>query len=587
MPRNLQSTAQPEKVGVTANNFPRIGVACLLGLLIGLTFFGYSAAFNGPFLFDDLTLPFASPLTSKAPLSSWISGVRPMLMFSYWLNYQLSETASLSYHLTNVALHALNGFLFFLICRNVLRTKFEGSRVIAGALFASAIFLLHPLQTESVAYVAGRSEILSATFVMLAWWTYLRTVDRPIGWAGSFFILTFFAFAAATKEQAVVTVPAILLLTDWCIKHRPFVGAVRANWRIYVPLGAIAALGTAWVARILVSSSSAGTGLGISPLEYFYTQCRAILIYLGLVVLPVGQNADYDFPISHTPWEHGAAFALLALLALLIPLFRQSPFIRYGGLLFAAFLAPTSSFMPLADALVEHRLYLPLAGLAIIAGAVIANLRVPVQRLALACSAWCIFALVLTTHRSQVWSDPVWLWGDVVTKSPRKDRAYPHLTHALIAAGKCPDAIQRLESAKDVMPHDYYILYNWARAYACASQPEAALGKLREAEQVVQTADVYALMGMIHAAQGKTDVALHSFEKALAKEPPGTDLAHVYRGHMFLLMGEKDKAEAEYQRALLVNPYSPEAITELRRLSAVGRQSYRAREIPESEGHPY
>jgi Flp pilus assembly protein TadD len=572
--RKLRSTAQRAHSRTTGVCSAPLQTAYCVTAIFALAFYCYAEALKGPFVFDDLTLRFASPLSGPEPLLNWITEVRPVLMFSYWMNYVSSASSPFGYHLTNVCLHAINGVLFFLTGERLLRMYVsDNARVLAGAAFATSIFLLHPLQTESVAYVAGRSEVLSGTFVLLVWWLYSKA-DRPVSWLTSALVLLFAAIASATKEQAVVTVPAVLLLTDWYLRPGPLSSAIRANWRVYAPLGAIAAVGTAWVTRILVSSVSAGMNIGVSSSQYFYTECRAVLGYLQMFLLPIGQNADHDFPVSHNILEHGALFALIALSAGVVLLLKQQPLIRYGGLLFLAFLAPTSSFIPLADPFVEHRMYLPIAGLALATGMLVAGLRLSIQSIAFICMGSCVVGSAITAHRNKVWSDPVLFWQDVVAKSPHKSRGYPHLTHAYIVAGRCEEAVRHLERVTSIVPNDYFILYNWARAHACANELDPALRKLREAGKLMQTADVYALMGSILAVQQKTEQALEAFEKAIAKEPPETDLFHVYRGHMLRLRGQRDAAETEYRRALALNPYSPEALTELRRMRSVVLGNY-------------
>src|SRR5579862_4483651 len=142
-----------------------VGLAILLLIV-------YSPAMHGPLLFDDRALPFGQRELREAPLREWISGVRPVLMLTYWINYQLSESETFSYHVFNVLLHLATGFLVFLFFRILL----PGRLLLCG--FAAALFVLHPLQTESVAYLAGRSELVVGFFLLSAVLVFLR-VRRP------------------------------------------------------------------------------------------------------------------------------------------------------------------------------------------------------------------------------------------------------------------------------------------------------------------------------------------------------------------------------------------------------------------------
>src|SRR5438270_6626517 len=112
----------------------------------------YWPAVNGPFLLDDTYLPYMLPGYVDAPLLAWLKGMRPLLMFSYWLNYQNTASQStFGYHLVNIVLHFSNGILIFLAIQRILsRASLEKWRSRILAIFAAGLFLLHPLQTESV-----------------------------------------------------------------------------------------------------------------------------------------------------------------------------------------------------------------------------------------------------------------------------------------------------------------------------------------------------------------------------------------------------------------------------------------------------
>src|ERR1017187_8092065 len=156
------------------------------GAALGVAFLAvsivYWPAVDGPFVLDDLYLPFTAPEMAHASLSRWVGGLRPLLMFSFWINHTISGTQTFSYHFLNLLLHLATGALAFLIVRKSLEAPWgrpfgvpeaggtacptgEGGWKREGlAAFAAGLFLLHPLQTESVAYVASRSETLSVMF---------------------------------------------------------------------------------------------------------------------------------------------------------------------------------------------------------------------------------------------------------------------------------------------------------------------------------------------------------------------------------------------------------------------------------------
>jgi tetratricopeptide (TPR) repeat protein len=340
-----------------------------------------------------------------------------------------------------------------------------------------------------------------------------------------------------------------------------------------------AAIGAFVVAAILDGARSVGAGTGVTSFEYLLTQCRAILLYLRLFVFPIGQNADRDFPISRSLNEHGAAIALVVLAALLLVLVFRSitPLVRYGALLFFALLAPTSSLIPLADPFAEHRMYLPIVGLAIALTGALANLPIPTTRFALTSAAVTVLAFSLTAQRASIWSDGVLFWSDVVAKSPAKDRGYSHLINAYVIEGRCDEAVDHIRRVGNAVPRDYFVAFNMARAHACAKRPSEALTMLQEAERLNPTADVYGFFGDILWSEDRTVDAQAAYTKALAKQPSGTDLSHVYKGHIALLGNNRTEAEQEYRNALNLNPYSPEALAQLRRLQAAASGQTRSR----------
>src|SRR5512141_903606 len=130
--------------------------AALAGLFLALEVYGPSL--NGAFVLDDRYLQFMDPDIARAPFQSWVLGLRPLLSFSYWLNFQSSGTESYAYHLTNVLLHFLGSMVVGLVAAKLLALAgTTGRERSVLSVIAGGLFLLHPLQTESVAYVASRS----------------------------------------------------------------------------------------------------------------------------------------------------------------------------------------------------------------------------------------------------------------------------------------------------------------------------------------------------------------------------------------------------------------------------------------------
>ena len=550
-----ERAAKTYRVAVPGSKLWPYGLAFFLILAAG--FVVYGPALNGSFLFDDYYLPFNIPDFPLDSLQAWVTGVRPLLMFSYFINYQTSGLRTFWWHAFNVIFHAINSALVFLIFRKVL--EFAGIERKKGMLlagFSGALFLLHPVQTESVAYIASRSENLSVVFFFAAWTAFLYRRSRAISWLGATVILVLFAAAAATKEHTVV-LPAVLLLTDYFWNPGFSLVGVRRNWRIYLPLAASGVAGVVFVMRVLRGANSAGFGIkDFTWDQYFFTQCRALWVYIRLFLFPVGQNVDYDLPISRNILDHGAIFGLIAILAAAGAAFyfrRRYPLAAYGFFAFLILMAPTSSFVPIKDPLVERRLYLSMIGLLFIAAEIFGRLKVSRRSLAYSLAAMALIAAVLTYRRSFVFSSPVAFWQDGIAGSPRKARPHLELAIAYYQAGRCDKALERYAIASQLAPRNALLLINWGLAYDCLKQPDEALAKLKQAAALQPSAHAYSQMGLIYGKQGKSAEAMQALATA-ERLDPNFEMTYVYRGFVRQSTGDVAAAAGDYRKALAVNP---------------------------------
>src|SRR6266700_4124375 len=154
------------------------------------------------------------------------------------------------------------------------------------SLFGAGLFLLHPLQTESVAYIAGRSELISGFFLFCAWLIFLNHFESKTSLASAAKILLLGAAAVLGKESAI-SLPGMLLITDWYWNRARLSDQIRGRFKLYVPIlfgGAVASLA---IIRGLSRASSAGLSVeGVSPLRYALTQTHVILVYLRLFLIP-------------------------------------------------------------------------------------------------------------------------------------------------------------------------------------------------------------------------------------------------------------------------------------------------------------
>jgi tetratricopeptide (TPR) repeat protein len=520
-------------------------------------FYVYGPALSGPFLLDDSYQPYQLDSFANAPLSAWLRGVRPLLMFSFWMTFQGAGANTGPYHFINVLLHLMNGGLVFLIVRKILEfARVEKGRIDILAGFAAGLFLLHPLQTESVSYVVSRSETQSVFFFLAAFTAFLYRRSVSASWPASILVLILFGAACLTKEHVVV-LPGLLLLTDYFWNPGFSLDGVRRNWKLYVPIAVGGAAGLVFVWRVLALSDTAGFNLkNLTWYQYFFTQCRAFWRYTLFFFVPAGQNIDHDFPTSKTLLDHGAAIALIALIALIAGAWiyrKRFALISYGVFTLVLLFAPTSSFVPLQDTLVERRMYLPFIGFLFVTVGLLQFWKTNRSTLIGVLTVILLVEAGLAYQRNLLWGNAIDIWADSVAKAPNKRRPNFQLAYAYYTAQQCPAAVNQFSRTAALQKPDYSLLIDWGLAADCAGNSTEALAKLQQAAALERTAHVYSQIGMEYAKLTQYPQALDALNTA-SKLNPNFRMTYIYRGNVYALQGKRPEAAAEYQHALQIDP---------------------------------
>lgn len=520
----------------------------------------YWNSFGGPFVFDDLSsIPENPTIRRLWPLSEVLSPPsgttvegRPLVNLTLAINYALGGTNVFGYHAVNLAIHILTALTLFGVIRRTLNNGPETTQFsIKIALASTLIWLVHPLQTESVTYIIQRAESLMALFYLLTIYCVIRAppVSRdaersaeaapqsaPLRVAANrWYVLAIVVCACgmATKE-VMVTAPLVVLLYDRAFLAGSFREAWRCRRGLYLGLA-----GTWLILAWLVigaggRSGSAGFGAGMSPLDYALTQFGAIVRYLQLSFWPQPLVFDYGTALATTPGEIvPPALIVVALVSASLFAWRRSPPVGFLMIVFFLILAPSSSIVPVAtETAAEHRVYLPLASISILV--VIATRRV-VTKLTLPASVpqlalfVVVFALSTTTfQRNRDYATAFSLWSDTVRKRPDNPRAHLNLGVAMLDAKLFADALREFTTAIE-LKSDY--------------------------------SDAWNNRGHAHRLQQNYEHALHDFDRAIELNPKYA-IAFYNRGGTFAEMQESERAIADFERAIELNPTFVAAITD-------------------------
>jgi hypothetical protein len=416
----------------------------------------WAASFAGTFQFDDWNVIVNEPRVSS--LRAWwdaMPGIRPLLKLSFAAN-RGSGLGIAGFHAVNLVVHATSGLLVLALLRRVASRTGAADRLHRAApLLGALLFALHPVQSESVVYVSGRSSSLMGMLALASAVAWLAGRDGPGGGRRWLFLglsPLLFAAALATKEAAVA-LPAALLLLDAVDVRRPFrwresLRATAPHWALLAGSAAVFAASPTY-RRMLAASA----GLR-SPWENLLTHVDAVAWLAGQVVRLDRLVADPALPPVHG-WSARVAVEgalLLATLAWAALSARRRPAVAFGVLWFLLWLPPTGWWLPRPDPASERQLYLSLAGPAWMAGLWLSP-WVAAGGMRRAAVAVVVIALGgAAAARSLVYADEVVFWEDVVRKAPHGARGHGNLGFALAARCRIPEAESALVRALELDP---------------------------------------------------------------------------------------------------------------------------------------
>ena len=442
-------------------------------------------------------------------------GLRALTNLSLMADKAAFGLNPLPYHAENLLLHLVNGWLVFRILDKLLeRAGREGPLRVGGGIRGRPVPAA-PLQTEAVAYIASRSEVLCGLFAYAACLAFL-SVEKVagVGWLRTMGILALLGLGMVSKEPAVAMAGVLLLADLWFEEKLNWMAAVR-DWRLF---GALAIGGIAAASRLYEIASAEGTAgatAAVTRWDYLVTQFKVIWTYVRMVLLPVGQNLDHAYPVTRAPGDMLAWLGLAGLAAVVVGAFawrRRYPVATLGALMFLVLLTPTSSVVPIDDTMAERRVYLGFVGLAAVAAEGVSRMkRDPVRMVGLGVVLLALTAA--TAARSSDYGSAEAMWASSVKANPSNGRAHFQLGYAYYIDGRCREAAAEYgESAKHGKT-DYRLLVDWALALDCAGNSEGALKKLRQATTLGADSHAWSVMGMVLGKRKEPERALEALSR--------------------------------------------------------------------------
>lgn len=479
----------------------------------------------------------------------------PLTWVSHMADCQWFGLNPAGHHATSVALHALNAVLLLLLVRRCTNQLWV-------AAFVAAVFALHPLRVESVAWVAERKDVLSGLFFLLTLLAYLSWVDSGRTKLRYGLVLLLFACGLMSKPM-LVTVPMIFLLLDfWPLGRVTLPLSMATTWRLIWEKIPFIALSAASCVATVVAQREAVASIEALPFPLrFGNAVLSILVYLKQLFFPVGLVPFYPFQASSYIAVAGPLCGL-AVIAISFGAyrFRQArPFLLFGWLWYLVMLLPVIGILQVGEqAHADRYTYLPQIGvllaLAMLLKEWITHISVP-PRLFLISSLGVVSLLTYTTSQQlSHWRNSRSLWEYTLSQTERNDLAHINLGHVLIDEGKPVEALEQFRLALQIRPHLAEAHNNIATVLMDQGNNAAAM---LEFEKAIKAKPHYAEANnnyaTLLAAQGRFADAMKYFEAARQARPDYPEV-HYNMANLAAAQGKLTDAIALYQQALRLRP---------------------------------
>ena len=535
--------------------------------------------------FDDHIYVYENPLVVKGLSTEGIVGAfththalnwHPLTTLSHMLDCQLYGLNAGGHHLTNVILHTISVLLLFLVLSQMTGGLWRSA-------FVAALFAIHPLHVESVAWVAERKDVLSGVFFMLTLAAYSHYARAP---SRSRYLLVALLFACGLMSKPMlVTLPFVLLLLDyWPLdKFKDENSEVGSRLRRLV-MEKIPFLALSTCSCLVTLFTQRQGPHAMDQLPFLWRLNNAFVSYLTYIwqmLWPVRLAVFYPHPNNRLPLvEVTVAIAFLIGVSLLVIRLRQSkPYLVTGWFWYLGMLVPVIGLIQVGEqAHADRYTYLPQIGLYIVIVWSIGDLLLEstsrVRRAIVGVAAAIIIVSLSARAFSQTsyWKNSETLWNHTLSVTSDNDVAHNNLGFLFLRSGELDKAISEFQTALDIRSRSTQTHYslgaaliqnNMGNAFARKQLWNEAIGHLQEAARLrPDYADAYFNLGSVLFQQGRIDDAITQWRKALAIRPTDAE-AHRNVASALRKQGNVKGAIAEYEQALNITPEDTVALNNL------------------------
>ena len=507
--------------------------------------------YANPAITSGLTLHGITHAFSGRHARNW----HPLTTLSHMLDCQLWGVRAGGHHFTNVVLHTIAVVLLFLVLKQMTGAIWQSA-------FVAALFAIHPLRVESVAWISERKDVLSAVFFMLTLGAYARYARFPS--FGRYLTMSILFALGLMSKPMLVTVPLVLLLLDyWPLQRFGGRSSIKRLALEKIPLLTLSA--AAGVATLLLQRSSLAVVEQLPLVSRIGNGLVSCVIYVKQMIWPVGLAVFYPHPGDQLPvWEIGLAIVLLALVSAgAIALRRKLPYLVTGWFWYLVMLLPVIGLIQVgSQAHADRYTYLPQIGLyLLLAWAITDALASRLQRRILAVTASvAVIALAWCAHvQASYWRNGESLWGHALAVTSGNFMAHDGLGECLGNRGRLDEAIDQFQKALNIAPGYPEIKTNLIIALTRKGRTDEAITHLQALlKEYPNDAQAQYNLGNALRKKGDSQGAIAAYEKTLsiqARYPA----AHYNLGIALDQNGQIDEAIAHYQEAVQEQPNYPEA----------------------------